>query len=244
MRWILFGDTIRAPFPSNLVGQKKLSLPLINSTRIELAILPRIVLAVVLVIALLSGIAPFKSAAARNLCTMACCAGLAPHASGSCHMEMAGPGKLSDAIAPEPEPETLCGLPEAERGGAGPIATRVKPVLKLDAVTVDASDHCQVNSQTEDIGAPSGDSSGPSDESDQTATSVAANSFAKPCPPGCGSGSPVSRTRRSSDAAALAQDLRPRSTYLKKYFYQRLDVLNLSARLEQLHPRGPPVSFF
>lgn len=215
---------------------------LLTSTRIRLAILPRIVVAVVLVFALLAGIAPFKSASAGNLCTMACCAGLAPHAAGSCHMEMAGSGKLKPEPTPEPEPEKLCGLPAAERGAVKVTATTAAPALNLDAVTVDASDHCQINSQSNEPGASSGDHAGHPDESDQT-TSIAVNSFAKPCPPGCGGGTTVSRVRRSPDAAPRAQDLRPRSTFAKKYAYQSEDLLILSVCREQVRPRGPPVSF-
>jgi hypothetical protein len=222
---------------------------ILTSAQIKLAFLPRMVVAVVLVLALLSGIAPFKSASAGNLCTMACCAGLPPHAAGSCHMEMSAPGKLTPEPTPEAESDELCGLPKAEDGatevitgasaGVMGMTTGGESSLNLDDVTVDASDHCQVNSQTDDTGT-SGD--GNSDRSDYSA-SIAAHSLARPCPPECGSGSTVSRVRRSPDAATVARNARPRASFVKKYFYQRQDFLVLSTYCEQVHPRGPPLCF-
>ena len=215
---------------------------LLTSARIKLKFLPRIVVAVVLVLALLSGIAPFKSASAGNFCTMACCAGLPPHAAGSCHMEMSGAGKLTPESTREAESDELYGLPKADKGATEFIAGAAGGVmgmrssgessLNLDDVTVEASDHCQVNSQTDDAGISGG---GNSDQ----AASIAAHSLAKPCPPECGSGPTVSRVRRSPDAATVARNARLRST-LKKYFYHRHNFLILSACREQVHPRGPP----
>jgi hypothetical protein len=220
---------------------------LLTSTRMKLAFLPRIVVAVVLVLSFLSGIAPFKSASAGNLCTMACCAGLPPHSAGSCHMEMPAAGKLTRETKPEPkqasEPESdkLCGLREPENGAPGDVAAgtiglndNAEAWLNLDAVTVDASDHCQVNSQTEETQ--------PANDSNQVAN-IAAHSFAKPCPPECGSGATGSGVRRAPDAATLVQNARPRSTFVRKYSRHSQDFLFVSAWGEQVRPRGPPLCF-
>lgn len=237
---------------------------LLTSARIKLTFLPRIVVAVVLVLALLSGIAPFKSASAGNFCTMACCAGVPPHAAGSCHMEMPGAGKLTPESTPEALSDELCGLPKADKratvvtkgiggirgikgaaGGVMGMTASGESSLNLDAVTVDASatvdasDHCQVNSQTKDATGDAGVSGG--GNSDQAAS--IAHSFAKPCPPECGSAPTVSRVRRSPDAATVARNARLRSTFVKKYFYRRQNFLILSACREQVHPRGPPPCF-
>lgn len=213
-----------------------------NSARIKLAILPRIVVAVVLVLALLSGIAPFKSASAGNLCTMTCCAGLPPHSAGSCHMEMPAPGKLSQETTPEPESDKLCGLREPETGAPADVAAgaigindNAESSLNLDAVTVDASDHCQVNSQTEEDAQPAADSN--------QAANIAAHSFARPCPPECGSGATGSGVRRPPDAATLVQNARPRSTFVRKYPRHSHDSLFVSVCGEQVRPRGPPLCF-
>lgn len=235
---------------------------LLTSARIKLTFLPRIVVAVVLVLALLSGIAPFKSASAGNFCTMACCAGVPPHAAGSCRMEMSAPGKLTPESTPEALSDELCGLPKADNRATGVskgISRGIRGIrgaaagvmgmtasgessLNLDAVTVDASatvdasDHCQVNSPKDDAGISAGSNS------DQAA-SIAAHSLAKPCPPECGSAPTVSRVRRSPDAATVARNARLRSTFVKKYFYRRQNFLILSACREQVHPRGPPPCF-
>jgi len=57
----------------------KLAVTLRGTIRIA-----RVVLTVLLVAAFLSSIAPIASVSAGNLCTLACCAGRAPHAAGSC----------------------------------------------------------------------------------------------------------------------------------------------------------------
>ena len=205
---------------------------LLASARIKLAFLPRIVVAVFLVVALLSGIAPFKSASAGNFCTMACCAGLPPHAAGSCHMEMSAPGKLTPEatreVESDAESDKHCGLPKADnkatevsegiRGASAGVMGMTasgESSLNLDAVTVDASatvdasDHCQVNSQTKDgTGDVTGDAGISGGGNSDQAASIEAHSLAKPCPPECGSGPTVSRVRRSPDAATVARNAR------------------------------------
>jgi hypothetical protein len=206
-----------------------------------MALLPRILVAVVVVLALLCGIAPFKSASAGNLCAMACCASQPPHAAGSCHMEMSASGKPGRETAPTPESDNVCGLPEGDKAAIKGIAAGVMGMkdnvgssLNLDSVTVDAYDHCQVNSQIQHADVPT------SGDSDQAA-SIAAHSFAKPCPPECGNGTTVSRVRRSPDAATIAQTIRPRSTLVRKYQRYSQDSSILFAYGKQVRPRGPPV---
>ena len=172
-------------------------------------------------------------------------------------MEMSAPDKLSRETTPEAESDELCGLPKADNGATGVskgirgirgaaagvmgMTTSGEASLNLDDVTVDATDHCQVNSQTKDgTGDASEDARISGGGNSDQAASIAAHSFAKPCPPECGSGPTVSRVRRSPDAAAVARNARLRSHFVKKYFYYRKDFLILSACREQVHPRGPP----
>jgi hypothetical protein len=233
---------------SSVSSSQVVKVHLSNSARIKLVFLPRIVVAIVLVLALLSGIVPFRSASAGNLCTMACCAGLPPHTAGSCHMEMPAPGNLSRETTPEPasesEPDKLCGLREPENGAPDVTAGAIRinddngesSSLNLDAVTVDASDHCRVHSQTEEAGTQ------PAGDSNQVAN-IAAHSFAKPCPPECGGGATGSGVRRPPDAATLVQNARPKSTFVRKYPRHSQDSLFVSACGAQVRPRGPPLCF-
>jgi hypothetical protein len=172
-------------------------------------------------------------------------------------MEMRGPGRPGKLIrepTSEAESDELSGLPEADNGateaskgmtgataGVMGMTTSGELSLNLDDVTVEASpDHCQVNSQAKADTGPAGTSgNGNSDYS----ASIAEHSLARPCPSECGSGPAVSRVRRSPDAAAIARNARLRSTFVKKYFYRRDDFLILSAYRDQVHPRGPPLSF-
>jgi hypothetical protein len=161
-------------------------------------------------------------------------------------MEMPAPDIPSAEATPEAKSGVLCALTEADNQATGVtkgirgttagvmgMTTSGESSLNLDDVTVEASDHRQVNSETDAAGISGGG------EPDQAA-SIAAHSLAKPCPPECGSGPTVSRVRRSPDAATVARNARPRSTLVKKYFYQSQDFLILSAYREQVHPRGPP----
>jgi hypothetical protein len=189
---------------------------LVSITHTRLAFLPRMIVAVVLVLALLSGIAPIGSASAEHLCTMECCAGLAPHAVGSCHMEMSSPGKAAGEVTAKAQPDKHCGIPEANNEmkgvAAGVMGMKEEPnsSLDLDAITIDASDHCNTMSESEGGVAPS--------RNDSQAASIATQSFSKPCPPECGTGALSSGARPSRQALALAYHARPRPPILVRKF--------------------------
>src|SRR3954465_12349291 len=54
---------------------------------VSFAFLPRMFVAIVLILAFLTGTVPLSYASTGSLCTMECCVSLAPHAAGSCHMD-------------------------------------------------------------------------------------------------------------------------------------------------------------
>jgi hypothetical protein len=214
---------------------------LVTATRTRLAFQPRILVAVFLMLALLSGILPFSAASAAHLCTMECCAEIAPHAAGSCHMDMAH-GKGAGRETQKPEPDKLWGLPQADNGAtkgivAGVMGMKASPdaSMDLDGVTVDASAHCNTKARSKGATPSHGDSSQPA--------SLAAQSFSKPCPPECGTGALSSGVRPSRHSVALAYNARPRPpTLVRKLRHLYSDFSTASAHCKQVGPRGPPLS--
>lgn len=216
---------------------------LFSTAQTKPGFLPRIIVAVVLMLALLSGVVPFSSASAGHLCTMECCAGLAPHAAGSCHMSMSSQGK-SGASEAEQGLDKHCELRQADNGAiegsdvdAGVMGmTSAHSSLDLDDVTIDASDHCNKDSQSEDLNPPL------RNDSPQSA-SIATQWFSKACPAECGTGALSSGVRRSRDSLATAYHsrLRPPSPG-GKYQYFKGSFLITSNYCRQLRPRGPPSS--
>ena len=217
---------------------------LLSAKQTRWAFLPRIMVALVLMLALLSGIASLGSASAVNLCTMECCAGLSPHAAGSCHMHMSPLGKIGGGTTPGPGSAKLFGFPKADNGAIKGVAAGVMGMkesgdssLDLGGVTIDATEHCNMNSQSEDSTASSrSDSFQPS--------IIAAQSFSNPCPPECTAGAIGSGVRPSRDTATLAYNARPRSpTLLRKYKYFNRNFLIASICCKKVRPRGPPLCF-
>jgi hypothetical protein len=156
-------------------------------------------------------------------------------------MEMTAPGSVVQVTTPGLESDKHCGNPDAGAVALKGIAAGVMGMkdnaespLNLNDVTVDASDHCRVNSQTGDAG---GFEQG---DSNQTA-SIAAHSVVKPCPSECGSGATGSGLRRPVDAATLAQNARPKPISVRKHQHDSWGCLILSACREHIRPRGPPV---
>jgi hypothetical protein len=203
--------------------------------------LARIFVTIVLVSSLLAAVVPFNSAAAGNLCTMECCAGLAPHAAGSCHMKMS-PGKLITGAATEHGPDEHCGLAQANDGAIKGIDAGVMGMNDgvnsspgLDDVTIDASDHCNANSHSEAVSA--------TPHNDLPTANIAARTFSKPCPPECGTGVMGAGVRPSRHCLALAQSARPKPPTLGRERHFNRSLSATSSFGEQLRPRGPPFSF-
>lgn len=218
---------------------------LFSTAQTKLGFLRRIIVAVVLVLALLSGLLPFGYAAAGHLCTMECCAGLPPHVAGSCHMSMSSHGKTGES-EPEQDLDKHCGLPQVDNGaiegndvdaGVMGMTDSTHSSMDLDDVTVDASDHCNTDSQSEDLNVPS------HNHSPQSA-SIATQFLSKPCPAECGTGALSSGVRRSGDSVAIAYHGRSQPPGPgRKYQHFNGNILITSSYRTQLRPRGPPLSF-
>ena len=217
---------------------------LFSTAQTRLGFLRRIIVAVVLVLALLSGLVPFGSASAGHLCTMECCAGLSPHAAGSCHMSMSSHGNSGES-EPEQDLDKHCGLRQADKeaiegsdvdAGVMGMTDSAHSPLDLDEVTIDASDHCNTDSRSEDLN--------PSRNDSPQSASIATQSFSKPCPPECGTGALSSGVRRSRDSVAIAYNAQSRPPAPgRKYQHFNGDFLITSNYCKQLRPRGPPLSF-
>lgn len=217
---------------------------LFSTAQTKLGFLRRIIVAVVLVLALLSGIVRFGSASAAHLCTMECCAALPSHAAGSCQMSMVSQGESGES-EPQPDLDKHCEVPPADTGategidvdaGVMGMTHGANSSADLDDVTIDASDHCKPDSQSEDLNTPSRNDTPES-------ASIASQSFSKPCPPECGTGALSSAVRRSSDSAAIASpgQSRPPVPVRKRQLFNSNSIT--SAHCRQLRPRGPPLSF-
>ena len=218
---------------------------LFSAAQTKPGFLRRIIVAVVLVLALLSGLIPFGSASAGHLCTMECCAGLAPHAAGSCHMSMSSHGKSGES-APDQDLDKHCAVPQAENraiegidvdAGVMGMTNSAHSSLDLDDITIDASDHCQTATQPEDLNSAAHNDSPESN-------SIATQFFSKPCPAECGTGVLSSGVGRSRDSAAVAHHARsrPPAPGLKHQHFNG-NLLVTSNHCRQLRPRGPPLSF-
>lgn len=213
-----------------------------STAQTKLGFLRRFAVAVVLVLALLSSIVPFGAASVGHLCAMECCAALPPHTAGSCHMSMSPNGNGDSE--PQQDLDKHCGLPQSDNGAIDGVVAGVMGMtgsthssLDLDDVTIEASDHCNKDSQSEDLNAPSGSDSPES-------ASIATQSFSKPCPPECGIGALSSGVRRSGDSAAIDchGHARPPVPIRQRQRFNGNSLVT-STHCRQLRPRGPPVSF-
>jgi hypothetical protein len=193
--------------------------------------LVRVVVAAILILVMLGGIAPFSTLSATALCTMDCCVGLAPHAAGSCHMNMS-------AGTPGPEAKKSCETTESSDEITGGVMGMVGSHSSFQAVTIDASEHCDKKSAPEGARVPS-------TEKTPVQPSLSAQSVAKPCPPECGTGVvSFAQLQRARDTAALAHAMRPRPPTIAGQRAQiEANFLTATALHNRIRPRGPPSSF-
>ena len=192
----------------------------------------RCFVAAILILVLLSGVAPFNTLSAAALCTMDCCAGLAPHAAGSCHMSMSAGARVADA-------HKSCETTEASDGVTGGVMGMVDSHSSFDAVTIDASEHCNKKPSADGARVPS------STEKTPVQPGLSAQSFTKPCPPECGTGVvSFAQLQRGRDTAALAHAMRPRPpTIGRQRAHIETNFLTATAPHKRVRPRGPPSSF-
>ena len=177
----------------------------------------RPVFALMLLIACLSTSVPLIASASGSMCELACCAGRAPHAAGSCmngscHAVLPSHSKASHRgrrIASRPE--HLCGVPRRIETKS---SARIRPAQTISRTN-----------------------------SEQTSLSVV--SLARPCQPECGgcfSSFTNSNQQRNAATFAHPASLRPPlDVRLADLAYRNSQILDALCR--QCAPRGPPLSF-
>lgn len=187
-----------------------------SSTRSTVVHTARTVFALMLLLACLSASAPLIASASGSMCELACCAGRAPHApgscmNGSCHVAIPAHNKASHRdrrIASRPE--HLCGAPRRIETKS---SARIRPTQTLSRTN-----------------------------SDQTNLSPA--SLTRPCQPECGgcSSSSTNSNQRDPATVAYAGRLRPPSK-IRLADLANSKLMILDALCRQCAPRGPPLSF-
>src|ERR1051325_8821195 len=179
----------------------------------------RIFLAAALLLGFIASTLPLATIASGPMCTLACCAGRAPHAAGSC-MNGSCHAVLSNLPRKNPSApryqlrEQLCGLSRFSQTNFR-VTRTVLPANKT------------IQRQTET----------------RTQAQLSAHTIATPCEPGCGSGaaSAFGGSHRERTAGALSNDLQPRPTLLKKRInadLSRVKTVHLLCR--ECAPRPPP----
>lgn len=184
-------------------------------------------IALVLIASLLAPLAWTAAASSVHQCELACCAGRAPHAAGSCMTGSCHAGlahhpsekHLRPNFGAQPS-ETFCGLPR----GIWPTG-----IAFLRQVAFGGSPHSS-NHQ-------------PSIAPEQPqATAIA---LTKPCTPACGScASGSANPNRQSNQGSVAHACRPHPPSRGRFTGVESSLMRkLSELCRQCAPRGPPVSF-
>lgn len=188
-----------------------------RSTRSTVIRTARPMFALMLLIACLSSTVPLITSASgsASMCELACCAGGAPHAAGSCvngscHAVLSSRRKASHHVGRiASQPEHLCGVPRRiETKGSA----RVRPAQTISRTNTDQ-------------------------------TSLSEVSPARPCQPECGgcSSSFNSNQQRNAATCSLPECPRPLDIRLADLAYLKSRILDALCR--QCAPRGPPLSF-
>lgn len=193
----------------------------------------RLSVTAMLMLALLSGIAPFDTLSATHMCVMACCAGLRQHpagscADGACHLDLS-----ALPPAPKQKEERLCGAEKMSLTDHG--AQRIRSALTEVAVTSDQSHH-RDHHATDDW---------PPQSASGRTTSIAAAVLTRPCQPDCTGGafgsSPQNRAR---DSAMLSYAGRPRPPSRVLFLYTGFNPTETLLVLYRACAPRPPPWFF
>jgi hypothetical protein len=190
----------------------------------------RIFLAGMLVLALLTGIAPLNVLSSAPDCSMPCCASVASGgacATGACDAKLSG--HSNKAKPPVNSGDAHSSHCSSMRTGGASAADGASS----DHVdTVEARPPAQHGHQT------------PADAQSQSA-GVLSGALAKPCPPDCcASASIFAQGRRSRDTAALAHNSRPRPQTIASRLHRSFILPSIAdARLRGSSPRAPPTIF-
>jgi hypothetical protein len=207
------------------------------------AMAARAVLAVTLLLTLVAGSIALPAAASGPMCAMACCAGRAPHAAGSC---MEGSCQ-SGAATPKPagsSPQSHHHHQQQPTQASDPGAP---PAFADAAASVGGSDMGDVPTVEAAPYETGADQSGQTDTSkpQNRTPAVAATVLSKPCQADCGAcASGVPAPKRSRNAAALPRSNQPRPPSAVKLARGRHSLTaTLSAFGRHRVPRGPPLFF-
>src|SRR6266404_9288329 len=181
-----------------------------------------------LLLAFLVSSFPLATIASGRMCALACCAGRAPHAAGSC---MNGSchafrmGRLKTTLLhhqlPVQQYERLCGMP---RGTA-----RARATLLRESVT---------------LSYPVSSEQSPSSRGPEAAR-LSATGLGRPCQLDCGAGTFCSSSQgRPRDASAISFADKPRPPSLARLDHSSLNLAKaLDTLCRRSRPRGPPISF-
>jgi hypothetical protein len=191
---------------------------LLSSNRSTVVCSARAVFALMLLIACLSTSVPLivSASAPGSMCELACCAGRAPHAAGSCrngscHAVLPNRSRASHRVGRiSPRPEHLCGVPRRIETKS---SARIRPAQTLSQT---ASDHKHLSGV----------------------------SLTRPCQPECGGCSASFTNSNQRNSATLGHDHPPRprtNARLAGFTYSSSRVL--AGLCRQCAPRGPPLSF-
>jgi hypothetical protein len=184
------------------------------------AFIPRTILAVVLALALLSGIVPLNAlSSSSHECNMSCCLGKTSHAAGSCDVAFASDEKATTPSEPDHEQR-------AHRGHAGHSSQTNAPHNRHHTAKQPSAHHSSTDRAT------------------PQSLSVRAQALARPCAPECAAAatSASTQTRRQRDPATQTADRKPRPqilTFRAKDFSSKWSASAGSNRL--LPPRAPPL---
>jgi hypothetical protein len=174
----------------------------------------RTILAMLLALVLLSGVAPLNSLSRSHQCRMACCAGKSPHAEGSCSVAFANENQA------EPADEQV-----EEHAAHNHHAHAVSGEASIKMASSD-----------------SGGAQHPSGKKSSPAPNVVSQVMTTPCAPECSARALAStQLPRPRDAAAMSAASNPRPptlTCFKKELSMRL--LPSAERRRQIRPRAPP----
>jgi hypothetical protein len=187
----------------------------------------RVILGATILLSILWANIPTASLASGPMCHLACCAGSAPHAAGSCmngscHAYLVGRAKTSKIHVHLPlhDSEQLCGLLR-RKTWKSVVSLRGSPGLTL------------ATSSERSRGSRAPD-----------AVSMSISTLGKPCQPDCGTGTFSSSSQcrlRDTGAISDADKPRPPSTARHEHSSSNL-ATTLDALCRRSRPRGPPIT--
>jgi hypothetical protein len=196
----------------------------LRSTRPARISFARTILATMLALVLLSGVAPLNSLSRSHQCRMACCVGKSPHAEGSCSVAFAA--ETEENLAGEQVEEHAAQSPHSHQHAASATSE------KLASSDHDAAQHHTAQPSS-------------SGKKSSRALNVVAQAMTTPCSPECAAAAASASTQlpRPRDAAAMSVAGNPRPPTPVRFKKEFSTVLSPSTeRRRQLHPRAPPLS--